>query len=62
MYAPLNNVDFRETVCAKCLSIWATEAYDDGDEMPEYIAEARAAAKLAEAVATANVAGEKGCQ
>lgn len=46
MYAPLDNVDFRETVCAKCLSIWATEAYEDGDQMPEYIAEARAAVKL----------------
>ena len=46
MYAPLDNVDFRETVCAKCLSIWATEAYEAGDEMPEYIADARAAAKL----------------
>lgn len=41
MYAPLQNPDFRATVCPACLGIWAYEAYDDGDDMPEYIVKAR---------------------
>jgi hypothetical protein len=47
MYAPLHNPAFRETVCPKCLTVWATEAYETGDDMPDFIVEARAAAKLA---------------
>jgi hypothetical protein len=44
MYAPLGNPTFRASVCLKCLEVWATEAYEDGENMPLYIAEARAAA------------------
>lgn len=47
IYAPLHNPAFRETVCQKCLTVWAMEAYELGEDMPDYIAEARAAAKLA---------------
>jgi hypothetical protein len=62
MYAPLNNPTFLASVCEKCLHVWALEAYDDSDEIPEYLVEARAAAKLAAAKADAKVAGEKGGQ
>lgn len=41
MYAPLHAPEFRANVCAACLAAWATEAYEEGDAMPEYIAEAR---------------------
>lgn len=41
MYAPLDAAEFRQSVCEACLTIWANEAYDDGDAMPSYIAEAR---------------------
>lgn len=41
MYAPLQNPEFRATVCDACLTTWAIEAYDDGETMPDYIAEAR---------------------
>jgi hypothetical protein len=44
MYAPLDNPSFRENVCEKCLKTWAMEAYEEGDSMPDYISEARAAA------------------
>lgn len=47
IYAPLYNLTFRETVCQKCLTVWAVEAYEPGEDMPDYIAEVRAAAKLA---------------
>lgn len=60
MYAPLSNPTFLASVCEKCLQIWALEAYDDGDVIPDYLVEARAAAKLAET--EANVAAEKGGQ
>ena len=45
MYAPLHNPAFRENVCGECLSVWALEAYDDGDQLPDYITAARAVAK-----------------
>lgn len=41
MYAPLQKPEFRATVCPVCLKVWAMEAYDEGDEMPEYIKEIR---------------------
>lgn len=41
MYAPLHAPEFRQNVCEACLSIWANEAYEEGDSMPEYIAEVR---------------------
>ena len=62
MYAPLHNPTFLASVCKKCLQVWALEAYEDGEEIPDYLVEARAAAKLAVAEAAANVAGEKGGQ
>lgn len=41
VYAPLHVPEFRQKVCEACMMIWATEAYADGDEMPDYVAEAR---------------------
>jgi hypothetical protein len=41
MYAPLNNPEWRATVCASCMKTWADEAYEGGDEMPLYIQEWR---------------------
>ena len=35
--APLHLPDFRTQTCQECLKIWAAEAYDDSDDMPEYI-------------------------
>jgi hypothetical protein len=58
IYAPLSNPTFLATVCEKCLHIWALEAYDDGENIPDYLVEPRAAARLA--AAKANVQGEKG--
>lgn len=40
-FAPLHAPEFRENVCEACLTMWAAEAYEEGDPMPEYIAEAR---------------------
>lgn len=41
VYAPLQAPEFRENVCEACLTIWANEAYVEGDSMPEYTAEVR---------------------
>jgi len=41
-YAPIKNPKFRATCCAACLKTWADEAYDDCDEMPDYIVALRA--------------------
>jgi hypothetical protein len=41
-YAPLNRAEFRATACPGCLRVWATEAYDDDDEMPEWVQAERA--------------------
>lgn len=41
VYAPLQPTEFRQNVCEACLTIWANEAYEEGDSMPEYIAEVR---------------------
>lgn len=62
MYAPLHNPTFLANVCGKCLQIWALEAYEDGEEVPDYLVEARAAAKLAATKAASNVVGAKGGQ
>ena len=62
MYAPLHNPTFLATVCGKCLQTWALEAYDDGADIPDYLEEPRAAAKLVEATAAAIVESEKGGQ
>lgn len=37
VYAPLHNPKYRATLCPECLAVWANEAYDDGDIMPNYI-------------------------
>ena len=42
-YAPLHLADFRSKCCKDCLKVWADEAYDDGDEMPEWVADMRKA-------------------
>ena len=47
VYAPLHNPTFLASVCAQCLQVWALEAYDDEDEIPDYLVKPRAAAKLA---------------
>ena len=44
MYAPLHLADFRAKCCPACLKVWAVEAYDEGDEMPEWVIETRAKA------------------
>lgn len=62
MYAPLHNPTFLASVCEKCLQVWALEAYEDGGEIPDYLVEARAAAKQAETKTAANFAREKGGQ
>ena len=36
-YAPLDNPEFRKECCPACLKVWADEAYDEDDEMPDYI-------------------------
>jgi hypothetical protein len=36
-YAPLDNPEFRANLCPHCLKVWALEAYEDGDVMPDYI-------------------------
>ena len=41
VYSPLNNPSFRAQVCPDCLRVWALEAYEDGDEMPEWVQEMR---------------------
>lgn len=62
IYAPLHNPTFLANVCEKCLHVWVLEAYEDGEDVPDYLVEARAAAKLAAAKAAANIVGEKGGQ
>ena len=43
-YAPLDNPDFRAQCCPECLKTWALEAYDEGDEMPQWVRDMRATA------------------
>lgn len=40
-YAPLDNPEFRAQVCPDCLKVWATEAYEGGDDMPDWVREMR---------------------
>ena len=40
-YAPLNNPEYRKQVCLCCLKVWADYAYDEVEEMPDYIREIR---------------------
>ena len=42
--APLHLADFRGKCCKDCLKVWATEAYDDDDEMPAWVSEMRSVA------------------
>jgi len=42
IYAPLNSADYRAGVCPECLKTWAYEAYEAGDDMPEWIKALRA--------------------
>lgn len=37
MHAPLDDAGFRAKCCPVCLKTWAVEAYDDGDEMPDWV-------------------------
>lgn len=62
MYAPLHNPTFLASVCEKCLHVWTLEAYEDGEEIPDYLVEPRAAAKLAAARAVVDVADANGGQ
>ena len=39
--APLHSAEFRAKACPACLKVWATLAYEDGDEMPEWVREVR---------------------
>lgn len=41
MHAPLHLEAFRAQCCPACLKVWACEAYDDGDEMPQWVADIR---------------------
>lgn len=41
MYAPLHLADFRVKCCPDCLKVWAVEAYDEGDEMPDWVVDMR---------------------
>lgn len=40
IYAPLQTQQFRAMLCDACLTIWAFEAYEKADMMPDYIVEA----------------------
>ena len=41
-WAPLKNAVFREKCCPDCLKTWALYAYDEGDEMPDWVKTERA--------------------
>lgn len=41
MHAPLHLDTFRAQCCPDCLKVWACEAYDDGDNMPQWVADIR---------------------
>lgn len=41
--APLHLSDFRQQTCQECLKIWAIEAYDERDDMPDHVRALRAA-------------------
>ncbi len=37
VYAPHHNPSFLASVCRECLKFWAAEAYEEGDEIPQYL-------------------------
>lgn len=41
VYAPLDKPEFRANCCQECLKVWAQYAYDEGEDMPDYIKELR---------------------
>lgn len=41
VYAPLNKPEYRSACCTDCLKVWALNAYDDDDDMPDWIREIR---------------------
>ena len=41
-YAPLNKPEYRANCCPDCLRVWALEAFEPGDEMPDWVTETRA--------------------
>jgi len=41
VYAPLHKEEYRQKVCPACLKIYALEAYEDGDEMPDWVQKIR---------------------
>ena len=41
VYAPLNLADYRAKCCPHCLNTWAVEAYDQGEEMPQWVQDMR---------------------
>ena len=41
VYAPLERPAFRAKACTDCLRVWALEAYDNDDTMPEWVQEMR---------------------
>lgn len=40
-YAPLHLASFRDKCCQSCLKVWADEAYDADDDMPEWVSKMR---------------------
>lgn len=40
-YAPLHLEEYRAKCCPQCLKVFADYAYNDGDEMPAWVAELR---------------------
>ncbi len=40
-YAPLDLADFRAKCCHHCLNTWAVEAYEQGEEMPQWVQDMR---------------------
>lgn len=45
-YAPLHLSDFRKDTCQECMKIWALEAYDDDEPLPDYIQAIRQTTRL----------------
>lgn len=41
-YAPLHLSAFRDKCCFHCLKVWADEAYDADDDMPDWVVSMRA--------------------
>ncbi len=48
-YAPLHRQEFRAGCCPECLKVWALEAYEDGDEMPDWVIKIRSEREAAKA-------------